>query len=163
MNLFFAFLAFVYGSAIFLMAGSPLVSTLSVFNPFSLLHIPLYGILALLLHLSFSSKKFPFRPFREDRRSSIHKKRFHQEGAMDATFQGYKNFVRAEWNRRERRSAVIAGFLASGIAIADEIHQARVPGRDASVSDVALDLVGILLASFIILWIRKRKISWLAS
>jgi VanZ family protein len=37
------------------------------------------------------------------------------------------------------------------VGIADEIHQAYIPGRNASVVDVLLDVVGIALCLFI-LW-----------
>ena len=40
---------------IFSWAGSPIVSQISVLNPFSLLHIPLYGFLTLLLVRAFGS------------------------------------------------------------------------------------------------------------
>jgi VanZ family protein len=40
---------------------------------------------------------------------------------------------------------LLAASIASVIAIADEIHQAYVPGRDASVTDVILDAVGIII------------------
>ena len=42
-------------SAIFLFTGSPIVSDLSPLNPYSLLHIVVYGILTLLLAVSLSS------------------------------------------------------------------------------------------------------------
>ena len=45
---------------------------------------------------------------------------------------------------------IIVGSIALAIAIADEIHQAYVPGRDASATDVLLDTLGISLVVFII-------------
>jgi VanZ family protein len=51
----FRIVSALYISAIFLFAGSPIVSDLSPLNPYSLLHIPIYGILALLLAVSLSS------------------------------------------------------------------------------------------------------------
>jgi len=39
-----------------------------------------------------------------------------------------------------------AGLVALGVAIADEINQAYVPGRESSAGDVSLDMVGIAIA-----------------
>ena len=61
------------------------------------------------------------------------------------------------------RRHLAAGLLAFGVAIADEIHQSHVPGREASLLDVALDGLGIVLACGVIIWLRKRKVSWLKS
>jgi VanZ family protein len=52
MNYFFAVLPAAYIFGIFFYADSPVVSQIAVFNPYSLLHIPLYGILTLLLVLT---------------------------------------------------------------------------------------------------------------
>ena len=49
MNPFFTLLSAVYIFGIFYWADSPAVSEIGVFNPYSLLHIPLYGILTFLL------------------------------------------------------------------------------------------------------------------
>ena len=56
MRLLCTLLSIAYIAAIFLWADSPVVSVLAPFNPYSLLHIPLYGILTILLIFSF----FPF-------------------------------------------------------------------------------------------------------
>ena len=56
MNLFFTFLSGVYIFGIVYLASSPLVGLIAKFNPYSLLHIPLYGILTILLLLAFASK-----------------------------------------------------------------------------------------------------------
>jgi VanZ family protein len=53
MNSFFLILSAAYIFVIFFWADSPVVSKLSVLNPFSILHIPLYGILTFFLVLSF--------------------------------------------------------------------------------------------------------------
>jgi VanZ family protein len=55
MNYFFAVLPAAYVFGIFFYADSQVVSRIAVFNPFSLLHIPLYGILTLLLVLALCS------------------------------------------------------------------------------------------------------------
>jgi VanZ family protein len=49
MNPFFTILSAAYIFGIFYWADSPAVSQIEPFNPYSLLHIPLYGILAFLL------------------------------------------------------------------------------------------------------------------
>jgi VanZ family protein len=49
MNPFFGILSAAYIFGIFYWADSPAVSQIEVFNPYSLLHIPLYGILTFLL------------------------------------------------------------------------------------------------------------------
>jgi hypothetical protein len=53
MRIFFSILSIIYIAGIFLFADSSVVSTLAAFNPYSLLHIPLYGILTVLLIFSF--------------------------------------------------------------------------------------------------------------
>lgn len=118
MRIFFSILSIAYIGGIFILADSPMVSDFARFNPYSLLHIPVYGILTTLLIFSF----VPIR------RKSI-------------------NPIRPT-NSTTRFLAV--GFIALAIAIADEIHQAYVPGRDASATDVLLDTLGISLVVFII-------------
>ncbi len=49
------------------------------------------------------------------------------------------------------------GGIALIVAIADEIHQAYVPGRDASITDVLLDLVGIVLVLFLAVHFFRKK------
>jgi VanZ family protein len=56
MNPFFTVLVAAYIFCIFYMADSSIVSWIGQFNPFSLLHIPLYGILTILLLLAFGSE-----------------------------------------------------------------------------------------------------------
>lgn len=53
MRFFFAFLSACYIFLIFFLADSKVVNHLTLFNPFSLLHIPLYGLLTIFLFLSF--------------------------------------------------------------------------------------------------------------
>lgn len=52
MNLFFVILSAAYIFVIFFLADSGVVSQIGDFNPYSLLHLPLYGLLTLLLLLS---------------------------------------------------------------------------------------------------------------
>ncbi len=53
MNSIYTFLSAAYIFAIFFLADSGAASQIGRFNPYSLLHIPLYGLLAFLLLLSF--------------------------------------------------------------------------------------------------------------
>ena len=117
MKWLFRLFSILYIVGIFLFADSPVVADLSLFNPYSLLHIPLYGILTLLLFFSFV-------PLKSDVRNST-----------DSTHLTY---------------FVIVVVISLGVAVADEFHQAYVPGRNASVYDVLLDMVGIGLCLFIV-------------
>ena len=53
MNPIYAFFSAAYIFAIFFLADSGAASQIGRFNPYSLLHIPLYGLLAFLLLLAF--------------------------------------------------------------------------------------------------------------
>ncbi len=114
------------------MADSPMVSDLSRFNPYSLLHIPLYGILTALLVFSFVPIK------------SKSVNRINPTNSTDP-INSITRFL-------------VVGFITLAVAIADEIHQAYVPGRDASVTDTFLDVIGILLVLFLIHHIYKKRI-----
>ena len=133
MRLFFTILSIAYIVGIFLLADSSVVSNLSYFNPYSLLHIPLYGILTFLLIFSFVPLKFnstnPSNPSNPTNPSNP-----------------IAHFL-------------IPGGIALIVAVADEIHQAYVPGRDASIPDVLLDLCGIALVLFFFFRILKTKTS----
>ena len=130
MRLIFSILSIAYIAGIFLFADSSVVSTLSSFNPYSLLHIPLYGILTFLLIFSFMPLKF------------------------NPTNQ--KNQIN---QINQRNFYLIPGGIALIVAIADEIHQAYVPGREASITDVLLDLVGIILVLFFAFRLFETKTS----
>jgi VanZ family protein len=125
-QLLFSFLSIAYIVGIFLWADSPVVEELSSFNPYSLLHIPLYGILTILLIFS----EFPFNLFNP--RNPI--------------------------NSRNPINYIIPGLIAFIVAVADEIHQAYVPGRNASVIDVLLDLAGIVLVLIVAHHIGRKKV-----
>ncbi len=139
MRLIFSFLSIIYIAGIFLLAGSSVVSDLSTFNPYSVLHIPLYGILTVLLIFSV---------LRREMRPALWQHRYCSVGSLF-------HWGRLPNNLLTRFS--IVGLIALGIGIADEIHQAYVPGRDASVTDVLLDMVGIILALLFIPWLLKTK------
>ncbi len=105
MNPFFGLLSALYIFMIFFYADSSAVSAVSEFNPFSLLHIPLYGILTVLLLLSLASRG------------------------------NFSRNVRYAW----------ATIIALTTGILDEYHQSFIPSREASVGDVLLDFMGIVL------------------
>jgi VanZ family protein len=115
-RILFSILSFAYIFGIFFFADSSVVSDLSSFNPYSLLHIPLYGILTALLIFSFVPFKF-----------------------------------------NSRNHLFVAALFALIVAIADEIHQAYVPGRDASLTDVLLDMAGIGIVIFFTLNFLEKK------
>jgi VanZ family protein len=54
------------------------------------------------------------------------------------------------WDPSNPSNLIVAGIIALIVAIADEIHQAYIPNRDASVIDVFLDIMGIILCMLII-------------
>jgi VanZ family protein len=56
-----------------------------------------------------------------------------------------------------RRAASLAGAISLLFALLDEYNQSTVPGRTGSLTDVALDTLGILLALVIILIWRKLR------
>jgi VanZ family protein len=60
-------------------------------------------------------------------------------------------------NPTNSRNLVAAGIIALVVAIADEIHQAYLPNRDASIIDVFLDIIGIILCMLIIKRIEHRS------
>jgi len=124
----------LYIGAIFVLADSPMAKDLSRFNPYSFLHIPLYGMLSLLLILSFpSSPKTP----------STH-----------------PGISLAQIRISEKRAFFRAGIIALVIGMADEIYQSYLPSRNASVMDLFLDFLGVVLALFILYYflkIRNRK------
>ena len=51
---------------------------------------------------------------------------------------------------------IVAGIIALVVAIADEIHQAYLPNRNASVIDVFLDVVGIVLCTLVIRRVQRK-------
>ncbi|MFH1758107.1 MAG: VanZ family protein [Pseudomonadota bacterium] len=106
MNYFFVVLSAAYILGIFFLADSSLVSQISVFNPRSLLHIPLYGILTILLVLAFQARPTNYSKLRY----------------------------------------IFAALVAIAVASCDEFYQSFIPSREASATDIFLDVVGIFLA-----------------
>ncbi len=133
MNVIFSILSVIYISAIFLFSDSPMVSNIAKFNPYSLFHIPLYGILTVFIVFSF----FPLLRWRS---YTINQK--NQSDDTDQT------------NR-----FLFAGLIALGVAVVDEVHQTSIPGRDGSFTDVFLDAIGIALVLLLIHRIFRWKIS----
>jgi len=143
MRFFFKLASAAYISAIFLLADSSVVSNLSTFNPYSLLHIPLYGILTLLLIFSFI-------PMTQLRSNSV----------AHRLTQRHNNPMTQLPNNSISRFLVV-GLIALIVAIGDEIHQSFIPFRDASVTDVFLDLIGIsfVLIVFSKYYMKSQKVS----
>jgi hypothetical protein len=140
MRIFFSILSIAYIFCIFFFADSSVVSTLSSFNPYSILHIPLYGILTVLLIFSF----VPINQLPVNSLSQRNQR--NKRNKIDST--NPTNPI----NR-----FLIVGVIALGVGIADEIHQAYVPGRTASVTDVLLDMIGIALVLFFAFRLFKTK------
>ena len=136
MRRLFIILSIAYIAGIFLLANSSVVSALSTFNPYSILHIPLYGILTALLILSIAPMKLRVNRSDDSRNPS-----------------NSSNSINL------KTLFLLPGGIALIIAIADEIHQAYVPGRDASVADVLLDFVGIALVLFLTSRLLKTRTS----
>ena len=127
-----------YIASIFVLAGSPVAETLSELNPYSLLHIPLYGIMTFLLVFSIVPipRGFKVGSIRLGGDST-------RPRSADTTGRMLRFFV--------------SGAIALAVGILDEVHQLSVPGRDASAGDVILDLVGIVIALLFCFWFFKTR------
>ncbi|WP_305042303.1 VanZ family protein [Geoalkalibacter sp.] len=62
----------------------------------------------------------------------------------------------AAWGVGPRSRLLLAGLIALGYGLFDEWYQLSVPGRFGSLTDVALNLVGILLALLFCHWFQQR-------
>jgi hypothetical protein len=113
------------------------VSNMATYNPYSLLHIPLYGILTVFL-------TFAMTPYRFGRMNALPHSR------------GYA-VLRLRMNASSRLRFLIPGLIALGVAIADEVYQSFLPCRDASLMDVLLDFIGITFALLLIFRLYKRQ------
>ena len=133
MSIFFAILSVAYIAGIFLFAGSPIVSAVNSYNPYSLLHIPLYGILSLFIALSIITFRVPYsnRPNKW----------------MSPPIEAVSLSI---------TRLLISGSIATGVGIADEIYQSFLPNRSASLIDVLLDFLGTTLALLFILQRYKK-------
>ena len=130
MKILFGLLSIAYITVIFLYADSSLARDLGAFNPYSLLHIPLYGILSLLLFLSIAPPN------------------------VVRTTGGNVSVRMPQINTR--LYCLIVGLIGLGVAVSDEYYQSFVPGRHASVGDVVLDLIGIILSMLLTLRFYKN-------
>jgi hypothetical protein len=164
MNILFSILSIVYISAIFILAGSPIVRTLASFNPYSLLHIPLYGVLTVLLIFSFVPLKFKLLNSINPRNSTnatnpINLSRLSRSESVRGEMRSLFHWDAINSTNSSNLNArfLFVGIIVLVVAIADEIHQAYVPGRDASITDVLLDLVGIILVLFFFFRLLKTK------
>lgn len=164
MNVLFAILSISYISAIFLFADSPAVSAVAVYNPFSLLHIPLYAILTLLIILSL----LPFKLFHLFQHNVL----LDDPNALNEindpivpndphalsvsiTLNG-PNAPNAINAINSKNRLLIAGLVSFIVAGADEYYQSFIATREASITDVLLDAVGIALA----IWLALQFIKW---
>lgn len=160
LNPFFALLSAAYIAGIFFLADSPVVSSLSAFNPCSLLHIPLYGILALLLILTitpfglygslFSALRSPLMK-RSDDPNFLNGLSVQRSLGIDAS-------PRQRICASTRGRILLSGFIAFLIGVADECYQSSIPSREASMTDVLLDGVGTLLAVVLMLQLFNRQL-----
>jgi hypothetical protein len=179
-NLFFTLLSIAYVSAIFLLADSPAVSAVAPYNPFSLLHIPLYGIMTILILLSIVPFDFSylFRVLRrgENGHQGLWVYRVIASIALKPNIASSTNSTNSinstnpinPMNTADainsidamnpRRRFLIAGLISLAVAIADEYHQLFIPIREGSLSDVLLDVMGIVLALLLISQFHKRQI-----
>jgi predicted membrane metal-binding protein len=160
LNLFFAFLSAAYIAGIFFLADSPVVSSLSAFNPYSLLHIPLYGILALLLILTMTPFGLCGSLFSALRSPLM--KRSDDPNLLNGLTVQHSLHIDASPHQRIYASArgriLISGFIAFLIGVADECYQSFIPSREASMTDVLLDGIGALLAVVLMLKLIKRQL-----
>jgi hypothetical protein len=153
-QLLFSFLSIAYIAGIFLWADSPIVEELSAFNPYSLLHIPLYGILTILLMFSRLPYNFINQTKQIEQKNQV-KVQPKVKDKIEVNVQ--KNSINPT-NSSNPSNNLIPGFIAFLVAIADEIHQAYIPGRNASITDVLLDVVGIVLVLIVVHQIRRKKV-----
>jgi VanZ like family len=137
-RIIFSILSLSYIAAIFILAGAPVVNTLSVINPYSLLHIPLYGIMTLLLVFSLVPIPRGFNPVSIQPNSNPTRPR--SRGTVGLKLRLF-----------------VAGTIAWVVGIFDEVHQLSVPGREASAGDIALDMVGIAIALLLCLILFKTR------
>jgi len=159
-----------------------MVSDVAPFNPYSLLHIPLYGILTFLLIFSNFASPFKFINKRNQMNSkdSIDPKNSKNptnpinlsrlpcnlsvQGEMRPALCSVETTTWGSlfhWDSTNPINSInllIPGSIALVVAIADEIHQAYIPNRNASIIDALLDIIGIILC--IVFVKRIEQISW---
>lgn len=124
----FSLLSAAYIAGIFVLADSPFTQGLSKFNSYSLFHIPLYGLLTMLLILSLVPLGF----------HSIRPSLSNDPGQVKIRL-------------------LLVSLIALTVAISDEIYQAYLPARESSLADVLLDSVGIGFVTTIRLGLSKPR------
>jgi len=167
MRLIFFIISMAYIVAIFLFAGSPVVSDLAPFNPYSLLHIPLFGILTALLIFSFVAIKPNGLDVRTGKNGlngrnglnglNVPKVPNGPNVLNEPNGPNDPNVLRMDASTLKHTRFFLACAIALIVAIVDEIHQSSIPARNASVTDVFLDAIGTALALLIILKLYKKK------
>lgn len=60
--------------------------------------------------------------------------------------------------RRAGLRLVPAALLAALYAASDEFHQTFIPGRNGSVADIVIDLVGVALGLFLYGWLERGRL-----
>jgi|GEM_PF-524067 len=156
MNVIFSILSVIYISAIFLFSDSPMVSNIAKFNPYSLLHIPLYGLLTGLLIFSIVPMTQPHNALKTQ---TPHNDLNQQPNPNNPTNQLNQTTIVNEPSVQTIRlfpNFVFPGLIALVVAIADEVHQTYIPNRYASVTDVLLDVVGIASAMLLAIHFYKK-------
>lgn len=147
MRFFFILLSAAYIAGIFLWADSSVVSELSAFNPYSLLHIPLYGILTVLLIFSL----YPLK-LKKNVIGNANDPNVPNDQTDNAMTQQRTNPI----NPLNPINYFVVGLVALIVAIVDEVHQSFIPSRDASIIDVFLDLIGISVALILLSKYNKK-------
>jgi len=62
----------------------------------------------------------------------------------------------AAWMSSSFSRLLVAASISTGYGILDELHQVLVPGRFASLTDVALNMLGALVMTFVLLRHSRR-------
>ncbi len=154
MNPLFSILSLSYIAGIFLLADSPVVSEIAAFNPYSLLHIPLYGILTFLLLFS----KVPFkRRIINPINPTNHTDSINLSRKMEPALCSVLTTTSVSLFHWDPTNYLIAGLITLRVAIADEVHQAYLPTRNPSVIDVFLDVIGIILCVALIRQLESKS------
>ena len=58
---------------------------------------------------------------------------------------------------RPRMLVALAGAVSLAYAFSDELHQLFVPGREGKLSDIGIDLIGIVLAIVLLVYLTRRQ------
>jgi VanZ family protein len=109
--------------------------------------LSLIGYMVLVFVLSHTS-----RPLTPEILSSISDKILHAAEYIPL------GFLWARFFRGSARRRLILGWAAAALfGVSDELHQAFVPARDASLLDWAADVFGSLLGAWAAAWIELQK------